>query len=78
MVTHKNDVVRFKPPIEIDGRTEYYVASERFPDYVGHLRGAVKISTLTPLVTRKGKRSRLREPDCVASVSFPSLGSSPS
>lgn len=42
MVTHKNDVVRFKPPIEIDGRTEYYVASERFPDYVGHLRGAVK------------------------------------
>ena len=44
--THKNDVVRFKPPFEIGGKSEHYVPSDRFPDYLGHLKGAVEAGEL--------------------------------
>ena len=57
--THKNDVVRFKPPFEIDGKSEHYIASERFPDYLGHLRGAVETGELDHAIGQQRKAAGL-------------------
>lgn len=44
--THKNEVVKFHPPFPIAGKSEHFVPSERFPDYLTHLRGAVEAGEL--------------------------------
>ena len=41
-----NNVVEFTPPFPIGGKTTHYVPSERFPDYLTHLHGAVSAGEL--------------------------------
>ena len=41
-----NNVVEFSPPFPIGGKTTHYVPSERFPDYLTQLHGAVSAGEL--------------------------------
>ena len=41
-----NNVVAFSPPFEIGGKSSHYIPSERFADYLAHLRQAVEAGEL--------------------------------
>ena len=41
-----NNVVAFSPPFEIGGKSSHYIPSERFADYLAHLRSAVEAGEL--------------------------------
>ena len=41
-----NNVVAFSPPFDIGGKSLHYIPSERFPDYLAHLRQAVEAGEL--------------------------------
>lgn len=59
---HKNDVVRFSPPFAVAGKSEHYVPSAQFPDFLGHLRKAVEAGELDNAIGQPVERSTSRGP----------------
>ena len=58
--SHKNEVVRFTPPFPVAGKSEHYVPSAQFPDYLGHLRTAVEAGELDDVIAQPVQRSTSR------------------
>lgn len=50
----RNSIVKFTPPHAIGGKTDHHIPSERFPDFLKHLRTATEAGELDDVLVSGG------------------------